>query len=545
MKSLLFILALLCSILPAWATNNVWSSLASTDYSVAANWSLGHIPTTGEVAYFDGTSVVNCTLSADITPPAITEMSAYTGTIAFGTRNCACSGDVTFGGLVTIGESSGTGLTCVNLTIGAGGLVTSSGLSIVTISGNYDQSSTTSKFAASTSTITVNGNGTVAANGTVLSSQYNSATLVLNGTNTLTYGNIGSTYVNGFNNLVCGQSDGVTTVASVINIRTTLTIGTGTLSVANSIRFSGNTPFSFDAASRVVGAGYLNLNGVNQTIPFLANGFSCDSLRITSTCTQTGNVVLSGGTSRLILCMMAATDIATWNTDGYNLTVQGNLQFGVGADTGLKTLNATHNGARTSTITVGGNWLNYGTGSAPSRFIADNSTVIFNAASGTQTLTSGSSINPNPFNNLIHSGAGTLQLLDNCNVTGQWLNAAIFYNQVTVTGTLSPDATGTYTVAGVSSGFPYYSNGTYVLFNLNNPSQWILALNTYLGNLGDYHCWYSTTPAITTLNPYLGYTGIATVANVTSSGWYSPYVAGAAGPFSPNGKTLSANMAGF
>ena len=39
-------------------TNNVWSSVGGPRYNTASNWSLGHIPGAGEVAYFDGTRVV-------------------------------------------------------------------------------------------------------------------------------------------------------------------------------------------------------------------------------------------------------------------------------------------------------------------------------------------------------------------------------------------------------------------------------------------------------------------------------------------------------
>ena len=105
-----------------------------------------------------------------------------------------------------------------------------------------------------------------------------------------------------------------------------------------------------------------------------------------------------------------ASSVSSWLTDGYDLTVGGNLTIGAGSDTGLKTLDATGSGGRTSTITVGGNWLNKGTGTAPSQFTAADSTVILNAASGTKTVTSG--LNNSKFHTIQFNGAGTFNIVD-------------------------------------------------------------------------------------------------------------------------------------
>ena len=61
--------------------NNVWSSAGSTDGNVAGNWSLGWVPKAGDIAYFDNTSVVNCTFSAPITCDGLAIAAGYTGIV--------------------------------------------------------------------------------------------------------------------------------------------------------------------------------------------------------------------------------------------------------------------------------------------------------------------------------------------------------------------------------------------------------------------------------------------------------------------------------
>lgn len=631
--------ALTAAQIQAIYANNTWSSAASTDYSVADNWERGHIPTTGETAYFDGTSTVNCVATANITADAMTATAAYTGTIdladssyshavagdvildctGFDLGNCTLTiggtfdgkdvttwtygsahliltgggeirgrggyafiysltitsgasyavtysatvsgGNLTFdGGVVNIeatcflatvtysrivfnsgtlsatgdgylylymptagrglttftsglisapvavkgaylgavlapgiygglvkwqnsGTSSGVwipstgtyyfngGLACLNdnaassitidnsvnnpnfniqggvtftqsvgtltytkgsgtitlsggnaninflgksvesvvvnstgtktlngnlstvdLTLTAGTLDASATNYSTTLSGSFSQS-TAAKFLGRSSTITVNGNGTFTANGTMDSTQFNNATLVLNGTNTLTYGNLSATYANGFGNLIVGQSGNTTSLAANLQfaINTTLSLGTGTLSglSGTAIFLNGSSPLSFDAAS-TLSIGTLIFRAATQTIPTLTNGYGCDvTVYNPAVVTQAGNVTLAAG--KILNLGFLATYVTTWKTDGYDLDAPGGVKISYGSDTGLKKLDATGAGGRSSTITVGGNWLNYGTGTAPSQFIADNSAVILNPSAAGKTITTGKS----------------------------------------------------------------------------------------------------------------------------------------------------------
>jgi hypothetical protein len=447
------------------ATNNVGTSLASgssnsvtplpTDvYWVGGtgNWSdsanhwastsggtanANNLPGVTTNVTFDtnsGTGIV--TVNGNASMATFTHSKASL-TVAIGTYNLAVTGASSLtNGTTTIGISAGTGWTTGNLTVGANGTVAATGNAKVTISGNFDQSSITSKFLASTATITVNGNGTFTADGTVDSTQYNSASLVLNGVNTLTYNNLATGYTNGFNNLTVGQSGNTTTQNNRLAILGTVTIGSGTLAgTSDFLWLKGATPLSFDANSRI-SRDIVFYTGANKTIPTLTNGYDCNIRLNQSTVTQSGNITLNSNKYLYI----NYNNSSIWKTDGYNLVVGGNLTIGNGADTSLFKLDATHNGARTSTITVGGNWTNYGTGSAPSRFVADNSTVIFNSTATGKTITSGTT--NSAFNNITFAGTGggwTLQdpLVVNGNLSNTAGSVALGTNAVAVTGNVT------------------------------------------------------------------------------------------------------------
>ncbi|MFA6492891.1 MAG: peptidoglycan-binding protein [Patescibacteria group bacterium] len=119
-------------------------------------------------------------------------------------------------------------------------------------------------------------------------------------------------------------------------------------------------------------------------------------LPATATTTVNGDLDVTAGT--------LTTNDGTTNR---NITVTGNVTIA-----GTLTANA-------STITCTGNWANSGT------FTANTSTVIFNKASSTQTLSSGGVDAGKFFNNLTHSGTGTLQLItNNLDVNGIFTNSA-------------------------------------------------------------------------------------------------------------------------
>ncbi|MBF0479199.1 MAG: autotransporter-associated beta strand repeat-containing protein [Candidatus Omnitrophica bacterium] len=314
-------------------------------------------------------------------------------------------------------------LTATNLTVADGTLDTDSTNHYnITLSGNLDQSSILSKLLARASTITINGNGTFTADGTVDSTQYNSASLTLNGTNTLTYNNLLNGYASGFNNLTVGQSGLTTTLAtnSYFSVISILTVGSGTLTGGGgvgSLFLLGSNPLIFDVNSHLSLSYKLEFFGTNQTIPTLTNGYDCTVAvsNGSTVVTQTGNISIINSRNLLIYGDGFANRADTWKTNGYNLTVSANVTIGAGADSALKKIDATNytnpDTNAKSTITVGGNWLNYGTGTVPSQFVADDSTVILTGTGAGETITSGAT--NSPFYNLTQTGvAGTYTLQD-------------------------------------------------------------------------------------------------------------------------------------
>ena len=307
-----------------------------------------------------------------------------------------------------------------NLTLATGTLSTTATSTsyAVTLAGNYIQAST-SKFLASSSTITFNGNGTFTPDGTLDSTQFNNATLVMNGTSTINYSNLATNWVNGFYNFLAGQNGTTTIISNTFAVKNTLTIGPGTLTTSNaqSIWLNGASPLSLNANSRISLTTIYFAGSGNQTVPSMTNGYDSNIYIATTNVTQSGNVTLNSGKS-LIVGANGSTVTDSWTTAGYNLTVGGNIQIGVGADTGLKQFFATNGVGGTSTITVAGNWLNYGNGAAPSQFIAGSSTVVF-TGSASSTITTGSSTPT--FNNItFNNAAGNWTLQDALAVTGNF-----------------------------------------------------------------------------------------------------------------------------
>ena len=96
-----------------------------------------------------------------------------------------------------------------------------------------------------------------------------------------------------------------------------------------------------------------------------------------------------------------------------------------------------------------------------------------------------------------------------------------YYQQVTVSGTLSPDATGTYTAAGMYNGSPYYVLGVWKVWYSAAGTRWYLS--QALGNTGSPGAWYTAFGVVVIASSYAprdGATGTATVAPVTASGIY-------------------------
>ena len=115
------------------------------------------------------------------------------------------------------------------------------------------------------------------------------------------------------------------------------------------------------------------------------------------------------------------------------------------------------------------------------------------------------------------------------------VSGATYYNQVVVTGTLNPDATGTYTVAGVLNGVPYWTNGVFYLSYQQYgafAARWRITSTAPGQQISPNPNWYVTLNSIVLTGAYTGQdgaTGTATVTAVPASGIYR---------FDPSGVTF-------
>lgn len=225
-----------------------------------------------------------------------------------------------------------------------------------------------------------------------------------------------------------GAAGGVTTTNVTLSAGT-LTAPSGTFNVSGNWDVSGgtftpgaNTVTFNNGAARTINSGGQAFNNVahttNNTLQLITNNLQVNGTFTNSngtfntngfTTTVTGLATISGGTYQ------ASTAIQTFNG---GLTVSGGTF--TGSTGGVTANNVTISGgtliAPSGTFEVTGSWLR-----SAGTFTPGANTVTFTLSAGTQTLNSGGSA----FNNIIHSGAGSLQLLtNNLTVNGTLINSA-------------------------------------------------------------------------------------------------------------------------
>lgn len=313
--------------------------------------------------------------------------------------------------------------------------------------GNFTGNAGTWSFEMRASTITVSGNwdtsGQAWDSGVNNVLKYATSTVVMDGsgTKTLTTGTT-NVWEARFYNLTVGQSGNTTSVQRTTGMAGLVTVGTGTFtSAANQTIYLTKTGdvLSLDA-SATVSVARIAFHGGAQNFP--AHTYSSDIYLTgwSTTVTQTGTVVLNG--SLIVNGDSTAARVDAYNSNNNTLTVSGNIQVGYNtttADTN-KTLTL-----GSSTVSVGGSFYNLGI------LNSNTSTVDFTKTSGTQTLNSGGTGASQTFNNLTHSGAGTLQLLtNNLKLSGNFLSSGGIF---TTTDGTSRDVTvgGNFTISSPST----------------------------------------------------------------------------------------------
>ncbi|KKT80637.1 MAG: hypothetical protein UW78_C0030G0003, partial [Candidatus Azambacteria bacterium GW2011_GWA1_44_9] len=394
----------------AATTTCTWNNGAgTTSWNTSGNWSCGNVPDNTNDVVLDATSNTAITIDATATAASFTVNAGYTQII---TANNNLTLDTSQGG---------TG------TFTLGGATYRANATTITIPGSW--TNTAGTFTAGTSTVIMTGTGAidVGTNGYASTKLFKNLTINTSGTVTLS-NQISAT---GILTLTTGTLNGAVginipspTSASFVNNGITYgaskpyiyfilnSTSSGSPDIIPATTLSNPYPNVQMKGNTSSGTNYANLAGdinISGALEILGN----QSTNKTVISTTTSNYAITL-TSYLAIGYTVATRQAELNINNSTLTVSGNLTIYNGS--GSTKLISGASGL----IKVGGNFVNSDTLDSTA-----GGTVEFNKASSTQTLNSGGTGATQLFNNLTHSGAGTLQLITNdINIDGTFTNSA-------------------------------------------------------------------------------------------------------------------------
>ena len=222
------------------ATANYWLADAGDVWSNTAKWSLGHVPSSSEVATFTSAHVGTCTYDLNNqVVGSIVFATGYSGTFALGTNLLeVANSDADFSGLTTLTGTTGT----VRFSSGATQIFTPNGLSYRAIT---HTGSGTLQLAANLSCVSlVNSAGTLNVNGKNITTS--GAMSVTNGTTT--FANLGgSVFTIGGNATFTGQA------GNLLNMNPGIAGALWTLTVTGSLTGSYATIYKSDASAGSIG----------------------------------------------------------------------------------------------------------------------------------------------------------------------------------------------------------------------------------------------------------------------------------------------------
>jgi hypothetical protein len=415
-----------------------WTGNVSTDWANANNWCDGILPTASVNVTIPAGATNMPTISSSVSCRDLTiSAGAVLTTTVAGTLNISgtltSSGTMTNNGTTnfngTAGQQSFTGVnTFYNLTVSnAGGLLLPAA---TTVNNNLTLAAgslNTNNFGLALKGAWINNAGTAAFTA-------GTATVTFNGTTPQT---IGGSFATTFNNLTIASVASTVTLAQNAGIAGNLSVTSGTFDLAaftaNRSTAGGNLSVANNATLKIGGTNTFPSNYTGITL-VVASFVEYSGANQTVAAQAYGNLSLSSSGGSAVKTMAPSP-----------LSVAGNFSTGVGAGTGLSFTAAadmsiggnvalgagtTFNGG-SFTHSVGGSWTNNGT------FNGNTGTLVF---SGTGASVGGSGVQA--FNNLTVAAAavaftnGALSLSGNLATTGS--------------GSFSQASGGTLTMSGAS-----------------------------------------------------------------------------------------------
>lgn len=342
------------------------------------------------------------------------------GTLQLLTNDIKATGNfLNSGGTFTTTDGTSRNVTVDgNFTINNSSTVTANA-STFTVGGSWDHSAGT--FTYGTSTVNLTGTGNVNTGGDAkplynLTVAANTKTTTLSSdasvNNVLTLANggtlsIGAYYIRLYKSDGDPLSLNGATISNGVSGGSVIYRPTANISVAGgtfgcNVYYSAKTNSSTITLTSAVDAEAIAIQGVaTGIVATLDTGVGNNAVTATSL-----NVGAWNGTDNFLS--------GTLNANGSTVTINSNLIVVVTDGANTNTFNA-----GSSAINITGNFTNNDT------FTAGTSTVDFTKSSGTQTLNSGGTGAGKLFNNLTHSGAGTLQLSTNAiDIDGNFTNSA-------------------------------------------------------------------------------------------------------------------------
>ena len=421
---------------------NVTGNASATTSTISGALNLNGATRTFTIA--DGAAANDMSISAIISNGGLTKAGAGTlvlsGANTYASATTISAGTLNANATAALGDGSATNtLIFTGGTLQAAGTITSPSTRTVTLTstGLIDtngQSISIAGIASGAGGITKSGTGT----------------LTLTGVNTYT----GATTISaGVVNIQNANGLGTTAGGVTVSSGAELDLQGGIAVGAEALTLNGSGISSGGALRNVSGnnswSGAITL-GSASTIASDANTLTLtgaiDNGGFDLTFTGSGNTVFSGAVSGAGGLTKSGAGTLQRSTNSLSLA-------------GALTISAGTFDANGLAITISGNWAQTG-----GTFTPGSNTVTFDKTSGTQTLNSGGT----SFNNISHSGAGTLQLTTNAlNTAGTFTNSAGTFDANALAHTVTGLATvsgGSYTAGSATQTFNgglTVSGGTY------------------------------------------------------------------------------------